>query len=393
MTTANGPQPGVQGCAAPPRELRLTYIIDTVDTDQAGTENQLLKMIHGFGQAGYRVSLLCLKDHAWLHENADSIGCEHRVIPVHRFRRPGTYINLLRLVGHLRSTAPDIVHTFFPAGNIIGVVAARLAGVPVIISSRRDYGEWMTRGYLRATRFVNRWVSSVVANSTAVKELTVAKEGLPADRVQVVLNGIDPERYRRAAPAPEIREQNRLPAGDRVVGIVANFRPMKHHETFLLAAGELLKTRGDVTFLLVGCGPTMAEMEALAGRLGISGRVVFAGARGDVGDLLSTMDVGVNSSEQEGLSNAIMEYMAAGLPSVVAAAGGNPDLITDGLEGYLFPLGDWRALAALLLKLLDDEQLRAAMGVRAKAKIQREMGLDRMVARYDGLYRRLALPR
>lgn len=374
--------------------IKLAYVIDVLDTNLAGTENQLIKMINGLDKATFAVNLVCLRDHPWLRENGAMLDCTKQVIDVRYFAKASTYRNLFELWRYFRATKPDVVHTFFPLSNIVGVVAARLAGVRGVISSRRDYGEWMSPRYLFLTKVANRFARRIVANSENVRSLTVGREGVSARKVEVVLNGIEHESF-QLSPDHALKRRLGIPESNRIVGIVANFRPMKHHETFVQAAAQVLKVRQDVDFLLVGgTASTLSRKEALeslARSLGVGAKLHFVGVQSDVRPYLSVMDIGVNCSEREGLSNAVMEYMAAGIPAIVSRSGGNTDLITEAVSGLTFELGDAPALARHMLYLLDDEPLRRTLAANARAKVMRDMSPNGMLRRYEALYREVAV--
>jgi glycosyltransferase involved in cell wall biosynthesis len=372
------------------RKIKLTYMIDVLCTNLAGTENQLIKMIKGMDRDRFDVELVCFRDDPWFQANKASLNCVTKVFPISMFKSPGTYLNILKLAGYLRSSRPDVVHTFFPVSNIVGVLASRLAAVKVIISSRRDYGEWMTPRYLFVTKLANRFVTRIIANSNAVKELTVEKENAGCDRVGVIYNGIDSSFGTNLARDKALKRRLNIPDSDLVVGIVANFRPMKHHHTFVRAAAEVLKNRTDVTFILIGTGGLREEAEKLAEELGIREKLLFLGPQREILPYISIMDAGVNCSEGEGLSNAVMEYMSAGVPCVVSQAGGNPDLIQDGVNGYTFAIDDYKALASCMLRLFEDAGVRAAFTAAARRKIENEMSLGVIISKYEELYAALA---
>lgn len=372
------------------KKIKLTFIIDTLDTNLAGTENQLIKIINGVDKDRFDVELICFRDAPWFQANKAVLPCRTKLFSIARFKKPGTYLSFIGLVKYLRSSKPDVVHTFFPVGNIVGVFASRLAGVKAIISSRRDYGEWMSPRYLMFTKLANRFVTKIIANSNPVKELTLQREKADKDRLGVIYNGIDLEVYKGIERDRRLKKTLNIPEGNLVVGIVANFRPMKHHYTFIKAAAEVLKARKDVTFLLMGGGRLKSEMEKLADELKISKNLLFLGSQKEVLPYLSIMDVGVNCSEGEGLSNAVMEYMCAGVPCVVSQAGGNPDLIQDGVNGYTFAIDDHKALASLLLKLFEDGRARERFVAEARKKIETEMSLGVILSKYEDLYAGLA---
>ncbi len=369
------------------KKIRIIYVIDVLDTDLAGTENQLIKLIKGLDKTKFEVHLLCFQDHPWFQANRDSLGCSTTIINICRFKQPLTYCNILRLIGHFRHMRPDIVHAFFPVANIVAVMAARLAGVRNIISSRRDYGEWMSGRYLAFTKLANRFGHEIVANSHCVKALTVEVEGVAPEKVRVIYNGIDVPVFDQRAVNWELKQRLNIPKANKVVGIVANFRPMKRHDTFLLAACEVLKRRRDVNFLLVGGGGAAeSETVALGRTLGIAERLHFAGPQPDIVSYLSIMDVGVNCSEREGLSNAVMEYMAVGVPCIVSQSGGNPELITHDEHGLTFSLGDYQALADGINILLENEELRERFRVAAKKRVLMELTVPAMLANYEQWY-------
>jgi L-malate glycosyltransferase len=372
--------------------MRITFIIDHFSHALGGTENQLEKLIQGLSSE-FEIELIAFRPSEWLKTRGRDLGCRVSVFQIDNFRRSHTYQNFFRLIRHLRETKPDVVHTFFPVANILGVLAARLAGAQKIVASRRDFGEWMSRRYLVMTRFANLFVARIVTNSNQVKRLTQQVENYPEERIAVIYNGIDMGTFRRGTPKIELRHELQIPDGHKVIGLIANYRPMKRHETFVRAASEVIQKRDNIDFILVGENAVPGEpkkaIQQLVASLGIERRVHFAHADGNVRDFLSLIDVGVNCSEGEGLSNAIMEYMATEIPCVVSSSGGNPDLITDGVNGYTFPLGDHHALAQRILLITDDEVARQRFIQKAKEKVRDEMSLETMIARFRKLYRSL----
>lgn len=366
--------------------IKITYMIDYLDTNLAGTENQIIKMINGIDSTRFKVNLICLRTGPWIKANMASIKCKIDILEINKFKKPSTYFNFVRLVRLFKDRRPDIVHTFFPVCNVIGVLAARIAGVSCILSSRRDYGEWMSRHYLWATRFANRFVTCIVANSTQVKDLTIKKEGLNSDRIKVIYNGIDTEKFRNIRYDNKLKRELGIPDANKIIGIIANFRPMKHHYTFIKAAEIVLRQRQDITFILIGTGQLKGEMEKLVKSLGIEKCIIFAGQRNDITRFLSIMNIGVNCSEGEGLSNAIMEYMSTGIVCVVSDAAGNPDLITNNVNGFVFRLDDYEQLAELILTALSNKSLCEKLIKKSFEKIESEMSLVAILSEYESFY-------
>jgi glycosyltransferase involved in cell wall biosynthesis len=165
------------------------------------------------------------------------------------------------------------------------------------------------------------------------------------------------------------------------VGILAVFRPEKDHATFLRAARIVADRIPEARFVLAGDGPGREELEALTRELGLEERVVFAGLRSDVEDVLASLDVVVLSSFTiECFPYAILEAMAMGVPAVCTAVGGLPEMIEDGVTGRLVPPKDPAALAEGIIDVLSDEDRRRAMGVAARERLERNFTLERSAA-------------
>jgi len=380
--------------ASQPRSLRIAYVIDSIETGQAGTESQLLKLIRGLGQHN-EIDLYCLGNSPWLRANQASLPCNVHAYAVRG--RIGWQVlrEIVRLVRTMRSRRHDVVHTFFPVANIIGVTAARLAGVRHIVSSRRDLGIWMNWRYLVATKAANRFVSRIIANSYEVKRYTERVERFAARRIEVVYNGVDIGAFRRAPPDGTLRRSLGLRAESKVVGLIANFRPVKGQHTLVQAAWETLQRRDDVEFLLVGGSVAddgaryRGQTQELAVRLGVSDRVHFVNGSDQIASILSLLDIAVSCSEHEGLSNAVIEYMAAGVPCIVTAAGGNLDLVDNEETGLTFRYDDAHALAQHIVRLLDNPGDRERFSSNALARVQRLMSLDAMISGNLGIYQQL----
>ena len=368
---------------------RIVFVCDHFIPWKAGTEHQLSMLLPRL-PADWEVKVVTFRRSEWLDEHAETLKVEPQLVQIDNFKSFATYWNLFRLVRLLRSLRPDVVHTFFPVANAVGVLAAKLARVPTVLSSRRDFGEWMSPRYLSATRFANRFVSGIVTNSARVAAMTEKVEGFPASRITVIGNGIDVDRFSRVAA-------DRRAAGDAgassgpVIGLVANYRPMKRHDTLVRAAAILKPKYPSVRFVLVGTNATErdieGEMKALARQLDVVDTVEFSHSDGDIREVLSRFDIAVNCSEGEGLSNAIMEYMASGLPCVVADSGGNPDLITNERTGLTFTVGSHDELALKLSTLIEDAERRGELGSNARQFVAERYSIETMVEKFIHVYR------
>lgn len=312
--------------------------------------------------------------------------------PVHCFgasSAPGILASVPRLSAWLDEIRPDVVHGHLPLAGVAARAAGRLNRVPVIYTEHNLQERYhpITR---RANAFTWGWQRQVVAVSREVARSIRRNLGDEVP-VTIVRNGIELD---RTAPPPEdvlaVRRWLDLPVGTPVIGTVAVLRAQKRLDVWLEAARLITRVRPDARFVIVGDGPLRGELEQQAARLGIDDRVRFTGLRKDVPTFLALFDVYLMSSEYEGLPLALLEAMANSLPIVTTAAGGIPEVLTDGVEGRVLPFGDAQLLARSVLDLLDDPARRATLGGAGRRRVQRRFGVDHMAARLEGLYARIA---
>ncbi len=369
--------------------IRVLFVIDHIYELTGGTEKQLEKLINNLNHDKYDLNLLCLNETPWFRKNHQKLRCTTQAYHYNVFDHKDlrNLFEVFRIISYMRRLSPDVVVCFFKTSYILGVLCARLAGVSTVITTRRDYGLWLDRRYVHLLKVANRMVAFIVTNSSRVRDLVVDEEEFDRERVIVIYNGIENGGMPLCADeASQFRKRLGIPPVNKVVGIVAGLRPMKRHDTFLKAAKRVLEVRDDVAFVIVGDGPLRADLENFARDLNIASSVHFLGWRQDVRALLSMFDVGVNCSANEGLSNAIMEYMAYEVPCVASKAGGNTELIEDGVNGYTFELDNEKQLAELVLKLLDGPERRDAFVRASKEVIVKKFGVQRMVREYDRLF-------
>jgi glycosyltransferase involved in cell wall biosynthesis len=303
-------------------------------------------------------------------------------IPFGSFRSVRAVRAMGELVRFLRRRRIDIVQTFFIDATIFGVIAAKLAGVRRIISSRRDLAFWSSRQTRLAFGLVNGRVHRFWANSEAVARHLEAGEGIHRERIDVIYNGIDLEAFDRDGADSG--------GPGSVVGIVANLnREVKRVDLFIRAAALAGERFPAARFRIVGDGHLRPGLEKLGRDLGLEPRLEFLGLRSDVPRVAREFDVGVICSDSEGFSNSIIEYLAMGIPVVATAVGGNPEIVEDGVVGRLVPPGDHRALAAAIADLLGDRRLLEAMGDRGKRKIEKEFAWQNRIGEIENYYRSL----
>ncbi len=367
--------------------IRILYLIDEIESAAAGTERQIFQMIRALSQAGFQPELCVLRGTTWLTQ--EQAGCPVRVCQVDRVRSGRGIARLWQLTKWMKQQRFDLVQTFFPESNLMGPVLARLAGVRVILGSRRDLNYWMTGKFAMAQRVTNRFVTRLVANSQAVRDVIVRTEGVPLSKVEVLYNGIDLDRFK---PWPEQRTRIRARLGlgetDVLIGNVSNLRPVKGVLLFAKAAVQVARESPVAHFLFVGEGPLRPQLEAMIHESGFSNRFHLVGRQQDVVPYLSACDAAVLSSESEGFSNSLLEYMATCLPTIATDVGGNREALGEE-AGILVPPGDAGALAVAIQALVKDPEERARLSNSARERAIRLFNAQDYGPRLVNLYKRL----
>lgn len=362
------------------RPLHICHIV--LSLEPGGLENGVVNVINGLDPVEFRSSVCCLK-RAGEFAGRLRPGVSIAAMDLRPGNDPWLPLRLARL---LRRSGVDIVHTRNAEPFFYGVVAARLAGVPAVVHSEhgRVFPEKPWRGF--AQRWLLRHVDAAFAVSEQLKADLVRELRLPAGRFEVLYNGVDVTRFQRVPPEP-----HRDTSAGVLVGSVGRLAPVKNYGLLLHAIARL-PAAPSCRLVLIGDGPEGAALRQLAAELGLRDRVEFRGHREDIPQLLRGLDVFVLPSVSEGMSNTLLEAMAAGLPVLASDVGGNKELIEAERSGLLFPSGDASVLAGQLGRLLASADLRARLGAAAQVRARSEFSLEAMLARYAALYRRVSGP-
>jgi glycosyltransferase involved in cell wall biosynthesis len=296
----------------------------------------------------------------------------------------------LRTVHRLvREHRPAVVHAYFFWPIIYGRILKRLGIIRTLIENREDLGFIWSNSDYRLLRASTGIPDRVVCVSDAVRDVVLERERIPADRTVVIRNGI---RLPGAEPGPDAQAAARAEFGfspkHRVVGMVANLDHAVKGASYFVDALPLISGRvPEARFLVLGEGREREGLEARAEALGVGDRVVFAGFRSDMDRIYPIMDVSALTSLSEGLSITILESMSFGIPVVVTAVGGNPELVRDGESGFLVPPKDVTSFADAVVRVLRDPALASRFGRAGRAIVERDFALDTVAERYADLYR------
>jgi glycosyltransferase involved in cell wall biosynthesis len=365
-----------------------------------GTERHVMAMGKGLDPSRFDMHLACFKRWGHFLPEVEAWGCPITEYTIHRLYAPATIRQVLRLARQVRRRGFDIVHAYNFYANVFAVPGARLAGAPVVLASIRDTGVYLTPAKKRVLRAVCRLADRVLVNAEAIRSWLVA-EGYDSGKIVVIRNGIDLGRFTGRKGGARIRGELGIPAGAPLVAVLSRLDQLKGHEYFLEAAAEVARRVPDARFLVIGdrmtvrAGEVVSEhtyragLEEYARRLGLENRVAFTGFRLDVPELLSEIAVSVLPTLSEGLSNTILESMAAGVPVVATAVGGNPEAVEHGVTGLLVPPRDARELAGAIASLLENPDLARTLGEAARRRVAERFSLDLMVRQTERLYQML----
>jgi glycosyltransferase involved in cell wall biosynthesis len=366
------------------RPLRIVLSIGSLQV--GGTESQLVKLAARLNARGHEVHVVAVRCGGPYEEELRALGIPTRIFAYGRLRddtgrrTPRILLaearKLLALWRHLRDLRPDVCHGFLFTCYTQVLPLAWLAGVPARVNGRRGATPPTPTGFRRAVLdFAGHRSSSLyVTNSRTLSRELVEAEKVPVGRIEVIPNGVElPERT---------ADPSRSPARGIVV---ANLIAYKGHADLIEALALL---DAPPPLCLVGEGPERERLTALIEARGLGHVVRLAGAAPDARALLADYEFAVLPSHAEGLPNAVLEAMAAGLPIVATRVGGVPEVLADDLAGILVPPHDPAALAAAIERLAGDPELRRAMGAEGRRAAGR-LSMEECAARHEAVYRTL----
>ncbi len=349
---------------------RVTHLVTALD--HGGIEKLILSFAEHAERRRFAVRVVALTRGGALSSRLREAGVE-----VEELGGRGLVGRVLRVSRSLRAQPPSILHTHNPGPHLVGALARRLVPIPVLVHTKHGRN---VKGTV-ASRLLRRWAlastDALVAVSRDAAEAEGHRERLRAGQISVIWNGVDlgPE------PAPR-------PRGSRAI-CVARLNRIKDHETLLRAARLVADRDPRFELELVGDGAERERVERIRDQLELRDRVRLLGTLDDVRSRLAQANLFVMSSLSEGISLTVLEAMAAGLPAVVTAVGGNPEIVVEGVTGRLVPARDPDTLASVLIEVLSDPARAEEMGRAGRRRVAEHFDIRRMVREYEALYARL----
>ena len=359
--------------------IRVAYVIWSLGL--GGAEQVVIRLAAGLDRSRFEPIIMCLDEAGVFAEQAGRAGIDLMVL--HK-RGPFDLRVLGRLVNAYRQRRIDVVHTHLWGANVWGRIAARLAGVRTVIATEHNVDTWKRGYHFAMDRLLARWTTTLVAVSQQVREF-YEQRGVGRGRWRVIYNGVE-------VPSEGTRHRNGsyqewgIASHEPVVGLIGRLAPAKRPDLFVEAVARAVRDLPQLKALIVGDGPMRPQVEAQVTRLGLTGRIILTGTRQDVPRLVAGLDALVFSSEREGLSMAMLEAMAAGVPVIATRVGGTPELIESGVSGILVEPGRADALATELVALLQTPATVTQLGDAARRRVAERFSLRAMVQTYETLY-------
>jgi len=360
--------------------LRVMFLITSMPV--GGAETLLVNLIRRLDRERFVPLLCCFKELGPLGEVlATEIPAFEQMIK-HKYDA-GVVGRLAKL---LRDERVDAVVTVGAGDKLFwGRLAARRAGVPVVLCALHSTGWPDAIGRLNRSRFMTRLTDAFIGVANSHARHLVEKEHFPTYKVRMISNGVDASRFHPERDSSALRRTLGLSATAPVAGIVAALRPEKNHEMFLQVAAQVRKEVPDAQFLIIGDGPERTKLERIAAELKLEGAVQFLGTRNDIPELLAALDVFVLTSRIEANPVSILEAMATGKPVVAPRVGSICESVNDGETGFLMDPNDTLQAASAVARLLSRPELARRMGQSGRAAVVDRWSLERMVEGYEDL--------
>ena len=358
---------------------------------------KVLHVLHSFGIGGMEKGIAMLINHAspdfehqilCLTQSGDSKHLIPATIPIYEMHKPaGNSLRFIaQLSGKIRQIKPDVVHTR-NWGGMDAIIAARLVGCRAVVHGEHGWGMDDPQGNNPKRKLLRRWLSLGVTEFTAVSQqikVWLERDVRVFRPVSQIYNGVDVPVFQPEPRQQSVRQELDLSESALLIGTVGRLDPIKDHTGLIESFKRLRELVPGCQLLIAGDGPEQHKLDLMVGD-----GIHLLGMRTDVADILKSLDVFVLPSLNEGISNTILEAMAAGLPVVATAVGGTPELIQSGNNGLLVPARDYSAFSEAVSCYLSSSELRAEHGRHNLEIIQNKFSIDTMVSGYELVWRRV----
>jgi len=362
-------------------DIKIAHIISALG--RGGMEYAVSRLVIEQNKIGYPVHVICIRN---LGPTADRLKAQG--VPVHfcSFRTRLDPLSLVKLRGLLLKLGVNVVQTHNYRPNVSGTIAAKIARIPAIISSLRTVNRWDTYRQFLMDGFLCQFRDAIVCVSQEVRNRYREKIKWCAHKLHVIHNGIDSSLLNPMEKAKHLYKEHNLSPGHIHIVSIARLVKIKDHETLLRGFQKIAVQMQNARLLLLGEGPLEARLRKLSQNLGIESRVRFLGHQDNIAQWLTIADISVLSTHIEGFSSTILESMAAGVPVIATAVGGNLEAIKQGVTGFLTPHQDADALAEKALLILQDKSLQEQLRTKARKEVEKSFTIRATARKTLDLY-------
>ena len=359
---------------------KIVHLVTSLEV--GGAQHNMLLGLPRLDPERYEHILVSIMDRMQMEQQFRQLGIDVHTLGLSRKTDLAVALRLRSLLQKLR---PDILHTYLIHGNILGRIVGRLVGVPVIIGSELTIGQAGRLGKL-ATKLTNPLTDAVEVNSETGGRAVVTDLGVPAEKVEVVLPGLDLDAFSCTKNRSSIRSQIGVQEHQHLVLYIGRLRSVKGVEYGIKAFARAAEANPTLHLALAGDGEQRDYLENLAYDLGISKRATFLGERSDLPDVLSAADSVLMPSLREGFPRVAIEAMAASKPVIATKVGAISEAIVDDNSGILVVSRDVPAMSTAITHLTGDSDLQARLGANARTRVENHYSAELYVARLDEMY-------
>ena len=371
-------------------KITVAFFIDSIWSLTGGTEVQLINIIKNIDKIIFNPIICCHYKSEWMKKNFDL--CPVYEIGFKSITNPKSWLKIISFSSLLKTINCQIVMCYFRDANISATIAAKLAGVPVIIPNRRSKGHWHNAVDIVLLRLINKFATKILTNSEDVRYFTHEREKVSLSKIDVIYNGVDLAKFTLTInnEKQKLRTEYNIPTNSIIGTVVANLRPVKGLDVLLKAIPEILKSIPNFLLLIVGKDlGEKSKLDKIIESKNISQQVQFLGLRSDIQNILKLSDIGILPSRSESLSNAIVEYISVGLPVIATDVGGTKELILHGENGFLVKKEDSSGLARAVVKAFSSDSTLRNMSTMSRSRAKNMFDIKIQTKCYEDYFLKL----
>ena len=364
------------------QKIRALHLVE--DLKIGGAERLIADIAEGLDSQKFDVTVWCVARGGEIADELNEKGIKVKILGIISYYNP---LNILKLARLLRKAKPDIVHTHGYFASVIGRIAAKIAGILILINHvHSTYWDYRKR-HILMEKFLSIFTHKIICCSKAVEDFVRDYERIKPSKTVVIYNSVDEDNFSTFKNGSSAKAQLGVDSGVSLVGTVSSLAPHKGHKYLIQAAPMILDILPSTKFLIVGDGILREKLEEQVKNLNLISNVIFTGTRKNIPDLLSAMDIFVlPSCSREGLGISIIEAMAAEKPVVATDIGGIPEVVKNGETGFLVLPRNSEALAQAIIELLRNPKKANTMGKKGRIRFQEKFTNKRMLSEVENLY-------